>query len=80
MMAAGGLMGIRTGVSLMIGAVINYLVLAPWDDRRRRHPRPGEQRGGPFGFRDITKWALWGGVAMMTTASLFAFFSKPQIS
>ena len=24
-------------------------------------------------------WALWGGVAMMTTASLFAFFSKPQI-
>jgi uncharacterized oligopeptide transporter (OPT) family protein len=32
-----------------------------------------------FGFREITKWSLWGGVAMMTTASLFAFFAKPQI-
>ena len=29
MMAAGGLMGIRTGVSLMVGAVINYLILVP---------------------------------------------------
>ena len=28
MMAAGGLMGIRTGVSLMVGSVINYLILA----------------------------------------------------
>ncbi len=30
MMAAGGLMGIRTGVSLMVGAVINYCILCPW--------------------------------------------------
>ena len=29
MVGAGGLMGIRTGVSLMIGAIINYAVLAP---------------------------------------------------
>jgi uncharacterized oligopeptide transporter (OPT) family protein len=29
------------------------------------------------GFRSITKWSLWWGVAMMTTASLFSFFSKP---
>ncbi|MCB1126512.1 MAG: OPT/YSL family transporter, partial [Verrucomicrobiae bacterium] len=32
-----------------------------------------------YGFRRITAWALWGGVAMMTAASLFSFFSKPQI-
>ena len=37
MMAAGGLMGIRTGVSLMVGAVINYCVLAPWMIAARRH-------------------------------------------
>jgi len=30
MMAAGGLMGLRVGVSIMIGALINYLILAPW--------------------------------------------------
>ncbi|HRX87295.1 MAG TPA: OPT/YSL family transporter, partial [Phycisphaerae bacterium] len=30
MIGAGGLMGIRTGVSLMIGAVLNYVVIVPW--------------------------------------------------
>jgi putative OPT family oligopeptide transporter len=79
MMAAGGLMGIRTGVSLMIGAVINYLILVPL--MIAAGDIHGRQVNGvvQFGFREITKWALWGGVAMMTTASLFAFFSKPQI-
>ena len=32
-----------------------------------------------YGFRRITVWGLWGGVAMMTTASLLAFFARPQI-
>jgi uncharacterized oligopeptide transporter (OPT) family protein len=31
------------------------------------------------GFRNITKWSLWWGVAMMTTSSLFSFFSKPEL-
>ncbi|MCX6923873.1 MAG: OPT/YSL family transporter [Verrucomicrobia bacterium] len=79
MMAAGGLMGIRTGVSLMVGSVINYLILVPL------MIQAGDIHGrvvngvAQFGFREITKWALWGGVAMMTTASLFAFFAKPKI-
>ncbi len=79
MMAAGGLMGIRTGVSLLVGALINYLILAPWMIAVGDiHPKivDGVAR---YGFRPITTWALWGGVAMMATASLFAFFAKPQI-
>jgi uncharacterized oligopeptide transporter (OPT) family protein len=75
MMAAGGLMGIRTGVSLLVGAVINYCLLAPWMIRAGDI----QPKGGEYGFGQITMWALWWGVAMMTTASLFAFFSKPQI-
>lgn len=78
MMAAGGLMGIRTGVSLLLGALVNYCILAPYIIQH------GDIFGtvGPdgtleFGFRAITTWALWGGVAMMTTASIFAFLSKP---
>ncbi len=69
MIGAGGLMGIRTGVSLLIGAVLNYWILAP----------VLIQKGiiTETGFRGITMWSLWGGVAMMTTASLFSFFSKP---
>jgi len=75
MFAAGGLMGIRTGVSLMVGAVINYLMLAPWMiDRGDIVPVKGQ-----IGFHEITMWALWCGVAMMTTASLYAFFSKPKV-
>jgi len=79
MMAAGGLMGVRTGVSLMVGALINYLVLAPV--MIAAGDIHGREVDGAvhYGFRAITVWALWGGVAMMTTASLFAFFSKPQV-
>jgi putative OPT family oligopeptide transporter len=79
MMAAGGLMGIRTGVSLMVGAVINYCLLAPWIIQLGDiHPKVTAE-GLQYGFRIITVWALWWGVAMMTTASLFAFFARPQV-
>jgi len=71
MVAAGGLMGIRTGVSLLVGALLNYVVLAPW---AMQH---GLIEG--TGFRAILKWGMWGGVSMMTTAALFSFFAKPQV-
>jgi uncharacterized oligopeptide transporter (OPT) family protein len=71
MVAAGGLIGIKTGLSLMVGACVNYLVLAPILIRQ------GIIHG--CGFKNITIWSLWGGVAMMTTASLYSFFSKPQL-
>jgi len=30
MFAAGGLMGVKTGVSLLVGAIINYFIFAPY--------------------------------------------------
>ncbi|MBN2530691.1 MAG: OPT/YSL family transporter [Deltaproteobacteria bacterium] len=71
MVAAGGLMGVKTGISLLAGAALNYFVLAPYliDSGVIKETS----------FKAITMWALWGGVAMMTTASLFAFFSKPGV-
>lgn len=71
MMATGGLMGIKTGVSIFTGAVLNYFILAPIMIHE------GVIKG--VGFKNITMWALWGGVAIMTTSSLYSFFSKPQI-
>ncbi|MBN2804715.1 MAG: OPT/YSL family transporter [Deltaproteobacteria bacterium] len=71
MVAAGGLMGVKTGISLITGAVINYFFLAPYLIHE------GIIKG--TSFKDITMWSLWGGVAMMTTASLFSFFSKPAV-
>src|SRR5262249_36275075 len=76
MIGAGGLMGIRTGVSIMIGASINYAVLAPL------MIHAGDivpNAKGWIGFRAIPFWSLWCGVAMMTAASLLAFFGKPRI-
>jgi uncharacterized oligopeptide transporter (OPT) family protein len=76
MIGAGGLMGIRTGVSLLLGATINCALLAPLMIQR------GDIVAGPsgkIGFREITFWGLWCGVAMMTAASLFSFFARPQV-
>ena len=69
MVAAGGLMGIRTGMSLLLGAVHQLL----------RPGSVGHESGASSRARDsaaILMWGMWGGVAMMTTASLFGFFSQ----
>ncbi|MEK7390251.1 MAG: OPT family oligopeptide transporter [Elusimicrobiota bacterium] len=71
MVAAGGLMGTKTAASLMLGAIVNYLILAPILMKQ------GIIVGS--GFRNITMWALWGGVALMTTSSIYSFLSKPKV-
>lgn len=75
MVGAGGLMGMRTAFSMMLGATVNFAILAPimiqWGDI--------VPENGQIGFRQITFWSLWCGVSMMTAASLLAFFSKPEI-
>jgi uncharacterized oligopeptide transporter (OPT) family protein len=76
MVGAGGLMGIRTGASILIGAIINYAILAPM---MINNGDIVPNAKGVIGFREITFWSLWCGVAMMTVASLLAFFGRPQI-
>jgi putative OPT family oligopeptide transporter len=76
MIGAGGLMGIRTGGSLVLGALVNYAILAPLMIQQG-DILPSAK--GTIGFREITFWSLWCGVAMMTMASLVTFFAKPRI-
>lgn len=71
MMATGGLMGTKVAGSMLIGAIVNYVLLAPVMISRGIIAAPT--------FKAITMWSLWGGVAMMTTSSLFSFFSKPKV-
>ena len=73
---AGGLMGIRAGSSLMLGAVLNYVILAPWMIEIGEI-LPNEK--GNFGMKQITLWALWPGVAAMVIASFVALLSKPDV-
>lgn len=79
MIGAGGLMGIRTGVSLILGSLVNYCILVPWmihhgDIEVTREA--GAIVG--VGYTAIAKWSLWFGVAIMTTASLFTFLANPR--
>ncbi len=82
LIGAGGLMGIRGGVSLLIGAVLNYFILCPWmASLQEIKPVAGVVAEGTatFGLRRLQLWSLWPGVACMVIASFVAFFAKPQV-
>jgi len=76
MIGAGGLMGMRAGASLLLGAILNYIILAPWMIELG-DIQPNSE--GKFSFRIITQWSLWPGVAAMVVASFVVFFSKPAV-
>jgi uncharacterized oligopeptide transporter (OPT) family protein len=71
MVATGGLMGIKVGTSLLVGALFNYCLLVPW--------ALSEGLIASAKWKEINMWLLWGGVAIMTTSSLYSFFAKPDI-
>ena len=77
LIGAGGLMGIRAGVSLLIGAILNYVILTPWMIELGEIKPKAD--GITYGMRQITIWALWPGVAAMVVASFVSFFSKPDV-
>jgi uncharacterized oligopeptide transporter (OPT) family protein len=77
LIGAGGLMGIRAGVSLLIGAILNYVILAPWMINLGEIQPKAD--GITYGMRQITLWALWPGVAAMVVASFVSFFAKPDV-
>jgi OPT family oligopeptide transporter len=64
--AAGAIMGFRQAWSLMLGAFINYVLLAPHFLRAGVIEAPS--------FRKISGWSLWIGVPMMVTSGLLLFF------
>jgi len=74
-LALGGLIGMRTCLSLFIGAVVNYCVLAPWMIQRGDiTAHTGADGSITVGFRAITTWSLWCGAAIMTSSALWSFF------
>lgn len=71
MLGTGGLMNMKTAMSILLGAFLNYFILAPY--------MISEGIITDASFKSITMWSLWAGAAVMTTSSLYSFFSKPQI-
>ena len=67
MIAAGAIMGWRIAWSLMLGACINYMWLAPW------MVEVGAIHADKLGYRAIVSWSTWLGASMMVTSGLTAF-------
>ena len=74
MLAGGAIIGWKIAWSLLLGAVVNYAVLAPYVAGL-----PLSAAGTPaidtakLGFRSIMQWSVWCGASIMVTSGLFAF-------
>lgn len=66
LIGAGAIMGIRAAWSMLLGAVINYGILAP---------RLYEQGiiDPKLGYKNIVAWSVWFGSSMILTSGLLAF-------
>ena len=67
MVAAGAIMGWRAAWSMLLGAIINYFILAPWALSL------GAIDASNLGFRAIVQWSTWTGAAIMVTSALVYF-------
>ncbi|TMQ73359.1 MAG: OPT family oligopeptide transporter [Candidatus Eisenbacteria bacterium] len=67
--ATGAILGFRQAWSMMLGAVVNYCILAPI----MMNAGIIADSGGSA-LRRISSWSLWIGVPMMVTSGLLLFF------
>ena len=70
MLGFGALIGLRAGLSLLLGALIAWLAVAPWV-LAQGWVAPDPAAVDWFG--PLVQWLLWPGVTLMTTASLATF-------
>ncbi len=82
MLGIGGLMGIRVATSCVLGAFLNYAVLAPVMIRLG-DIAPRTAGGGALVALSrneiLNQWSLWWGVSMMVVGSLVGLAAKPEI-
>jgi uncharacterized oligopeptide transporter (OPT) family protein len=82
MFGVGGLMGIKVATSVLLGAFINFVILAPiMIQHGDIVPRVGPTGAVvPISRAEIVnQWALWWGVTMMVVGSLVSLFARPEI-
>ena len=70
MLGFGAIIGPRVGLSLLLGALIAWLAVAPWV-LAQGWVAPDPAAVDWFG--PLVQWLLWPGVTLMTTASLATF-------
>ncbi len=66
MLGAGAIMGFRAAWSMLLGALLNFGLLAPWlYSQGIINPK--------LGYKHIVAWSVWFGSAMILTSGLLAF-------
>ncbi|MFZ6654113.1 OPT family oligopeptide transporter [Undibacterium sp. TJN19] len=82
MFGVGGLMGIRVASSVMLGAVINFVFLAPWMIQRGDIAARTLPNGSIVAISRteiVNQWGLWWAVTMMVVGSLVGLLAKPEL-
>lgn len=64
----GGIVGLRVGLSLLLGALLAWGVLAPWLLASGRVALAADASGPQFAA--LVEWLLWPGVSLMVSATL----------
>jgi OPT family oligopeptide transporter len=67
MIAAGAIMGWKVAWSLLLGATVNYAILAP------KMVTLGAISAEKLGYREIVRWSTWTGASLMVASALVAF-------
>jgi OPT family oligopeptide transporter len=74
MVGAGMLMGLRTTISMLVAALVNYGVLAPMAFDAGAIKTHLDAHGAPaLGYRAVVSFSLWPGAAIMVTSGLLTF-------
>ena len=82
MIGVGGLMGIRVASSCLLGAFINFVVLAPLMIRHGDIVQRVTASGVvvPITRAEIVnQWSLWWAVSMMVVGSIVSLLGKPEL-
>ncbi|MFH1144216.1 MAG: OPT family oligopeptide transporter, partial [Candidatus Eisenbacteria bacterium] len=64
--AAGMFVGMRVGVSMLVGSVTCWMIFVPW---LQAHV---PETSSLTGFRSLVQWTLWAGTACMVTSGILA--------
>jgi OPT family oligopeptide transporter len=83
MFGAGGLIGIRTTASMLLGMLLNFVVIAPiMIASGEIAPKSGSLADGTAVFGRayiVNSWALWWGITIMVVASVVSLFARPEV-
>jgi uncharacterized oligopeptide transporter (OPT) family protein len=82
MLGVGGLMGIAVATSCLLGAFVNFAVLAPLMIQAGDiAPRIGANGNAvPLSRAEIVnQWSMWWGITMMVVGSLVSLAAKPEL-